>query len=97
MVKPSLRKAKKTKRAGGIVKYKPKKPAKASCGLCGAQLHAVPHRSTAGMRALAKTKKRPERPFGGVLCSKCSTSLYKTKARGGQPRISQQRFFKQLK
>jgi len=24
------------------------------------------------MRNMPKTKKRPERPFGGVLCSKCS-------------------------
>jgi len=33
------------------------------------------------MQKLAKTKKRPERPYGGNLCSKCMRSLMIDKAR----------------
>lgn len=79
------KKSKKTSRRtpGGKpgVKRKPKKPSAATCGLCGSQLHGVPRRGTAGMAKLAKTEKRPERPFGGVLCHACVAAIVKEKAR----------------
>ena len=40
-----------------------------SCSICGAPLAGVPRVKP---NKLAKTEKRPERPFGGVLCAKCS-------------------------
>lgn len=73
-----------TKRSPGgkpSVKHKPKKPSAATCGVCGSQLHGVPRRSTVGMAKLAKTEKRPERPFGGVLCHACVMAIVKEKAR----------------
>ncbi len=63
------------------VHYKPKKPSKATCAICGAKLFAVPNRSIVGMRKLAKTEKRPERVFGGVLCGNCVQRLLKEKIR----------------
>ena len=51
--------------------YKKKKPKSARCGSCGAVLKGVPRVLPFRMRSMAKTKKRPERPFGGVLCSRC--------------------------
>ena len=33
------------------------------------------------MAKLPKTKKRPERPFGGNLCSDCMRKIMKEKAR----------------
>ncbi len=51
--------------------YKKKKPKTAKCGNCGASLKGVPRAFPFRMRSMAKTKKRPERPFGGVLCSRC--------------------------
>ncbi|MBI2650068.1 50S ribosomal protein L34e [Candidatus Woesearchaeota archaeon] len=59
--------------SGGRVSlhYKKKKPKNAKCGNCGALLKGVPRALPFRMRSMAKTKKRPERPFGGVLCSRC--------------------------
>ena len=51
--------------------YKKRKPKSAKCGSCSAALKGVPRELPYKMRSMAKTKKRPERPYGGVLCSKC--------------------------
>lgn len=61
--------------------YKPKKPSKGVCAICGEILHGVPNRSRSGMRKLAKTQKRPERMFGGVLCAICVRDIVKEKIR----------------
>ena len=53
------------------VHFKKRKPKVAKCGSCGAVLKGVPRALPFKMRSMTKTKKRPERPFGGVLCSKC--------------------------
>ena len=53
------------------IHYKRKKPKSAKCANCGAVLKGVPRELPYKMRGMAKTKKRPERPFGGVLCSRC--------------------------
>jgi large subunit ribosomal protein L34e len=53
------------------VHYKKKRPKTAKCSNCGAVLKGVPREFPFRMRKMAKTKKRPERPFGGVLCSRC--------------------------
>jgi large subunit ribosomal protein L34e len=60
---------------------KEEKPAAAKCAVCGAKLQAVPRRSNTQMSRLARTLKRPQRPFGGILCSNCSRSMYKEKVR----------------
>ena len=56
---------------GTNLHYKKRKPQSAKCGSCGAVLKGIPRELPFKMRSMAKTKKRPERPFGGVLCSKC--------------------------
>jgi len=68
---------------GGITKvvYKKKKPAKAQCAKCGETLKGVPTERMYKMTNMAKTRKRPERPYGGVLCSKCMRELMAEKAR----------------
>ena len=52
--------------------YKPRKPKVAKCGNCKKPLKGIPRLIASKFKKLAKTKKRPQRPFGGVLCSKCS-------------------------
>lgn len=61
--------------------YRKRKPSKAICAGCGALLHGVPRERPFIMQRLAKTKKRPERKFGGTLCSKCSRDKIKEHAR----------------
>jgi len=51
--------------------YAKRKPSKAHCANCGAVLHGVPSDKRYKIAKLAKTEKRPQRPYGGVLCSKC--------------------------
>jgi len=59
--------------------YKNKKPAKATCGKCGAVLKGVPRATKSELAHMPKTAKRPERPYGGVLCSKCMRQVIKEK------------------
>ncbi|MBR9682984.1 50S ribosomal protein L34e [Candidatus Woesearchaeota archaeon] len=63
------------------IHFKRKKPSKTKCGKCGKVLAGVPHGLQHKTKNLPKTKKRPERPYGGVLCSQCTRLLLKTQAR----------------
>jgi large subunit ribosomal protein L34e len=63
------------------VHYRKRKPSKAKCGKCRALLKGVPRERPYKMQNMAKTMKRPERPYGGVLCTKCMRILFKAKAR----------------
>jgi len=51
--------------------YKRKTPKIAHCAECKKKLKGIPRLTANKAKNLAKTKKRPQRPFGGVLCSKC--------------------------
>ncbi len=62
----------KTPGAKTVLHYRRRKPNKAQCAGCGIELRAVPRLRDYKMRNIAKTKKRPQRPFGGYFCSKCS-------------------------
>lgn len=80
----------KIKTPGGKNKthYRIRKPKKLTCHKCKKPLHGIPHLIHSKFKNLAKTKKRPQRPFGGVLCSSCSRKeiIYRTKIileRGG--------------
>ncbi len=63
------------------VQYRKRNPAKPICSGCKKELHGVPRAKPATMRNLPKTKKRPERPYGGVLCSACMRLTMISKAR----------------
>ena len=54
-----------------VIHYRKRKPSRAICGECGAKLNGVPRERPYKMMNMPKSKKRPERPFGGVLCTKC--------------------------
>jgi len=64
------------------VHYRERKPKKARCGSCGVQLAGVPRERPALLRKLPKSSRRPERPYGGVLCSACARLAIKTTIRG---------------
>lgn len=63
---------KRTPGANTVVHYEKRKPKQAHCHLCGDPLKGVPRERPYKMQNMPKTMKRPERPFGGVLCSRCS-------------------------
>lgn len=64
---------------GGTTKitYQQRKPSQAHCAGCNALLSGVPRANKAQLSNMPKTKKRPERPYGGVLCSKCMRATIK--------------------
>ncbi len=63
------------------VHYKRRKPKGAKCGKCSAVLKGIPRERDFKMANLPKTKKRPERPYGGNLCSRCMRTLFVDRAR----------------
>ena len=63
------------------VQYRQRKPSKAVCAHCKKELAGVPRELPAKMRNMPKTAKRPERPYGGVLCSACMRKVMKAKVR----------------
>ncbi len=71
------------KTPGGQVKvhYKQKKPSKAICAGCKKHLAGVPHQRPGKLTKVPKTARRPERPYGGVLCSACMREQIKEKVR----------------
>ena len=64
-----------------VTHYIKRKPQSAHCSVCGAVLMGTLRERPYKMMTTAKTKKRPQRPFGGVLCSKCSRLMIVSKSR----------------
>ncbi|AIJ06085.1 50S ribosomal protein L34e [Methanocaldococcus sp. 16A] len=64
-----------------VIHYKRRKPNKAKCAVCGAELHGVPRGRPVEIRKLPKSQRRPERPYGGYLCPRCLKRLMIQKAR----------------
>lgn len=64
-----------------ITHYYRRKPAKAQCAGCGDYLKGTAKDFPNKIRSMARTKKRPSRPFGGVLCSSCMRSKIVNKYR----------------
>ena len=64
-----------------VMHYAKRKPGKAHCGSCGGLLKGVPRERNFIMRNLPKSHKRPERPYGGNLCSRCTRELIIGKVR----------------
>ena len=54
------------------LQYHRRKPSHSKCSSCSSQLHGIPRELPFKMATLPKTKKRPQRPYGGKLCSKCT-------------------------
>jgi len=78
----TLRRVKrKTPGARNVTHYTKKKPAVARCASCKKPLKGTPKARPYKMQNMPKTKKRPERPFGGVLCSACSRKNIKESTR----------------
>jgi len=64
-----------------IIKEKRKRVSVAKCANCGKILHGVPRLQASKMKKLAKSKKRPNRPYAGYLCSRCVRELFRERIR----------------
>ena len=81
--KPSrnFRRAKVRITKGTVARYFPSLHSKHTCGICQEVLHGTPRGRPVEIAKLSKTERRPERPYGGVLCSKCSRHILSIKAK----------------
>ncbi len=78
----TLRKVfKKTPGSKVVISYEKRKPKAHKCAVCGKQLPGIPRLRSTEMKNLAKTEKRPERKYGGVLCSSCARKQIVIEAR----------------
>ncbi len=81
MVRPALRSRslrrvpRRTPGGYTVVHHERRKPGPARCARCGKPLNGVPRARPATLRRMSKTAKRPERPYGGVLCARCLAEL----------------------
>jgi len=54
-----------------VIHYEARKPSRPHCSSCGTFLHGIKAVLSRALHSLPKTEKRPERPYGGQLCSAC--------------------------
>ncbi len=73
---------KRTPGGRNAVDYVLRKPAKLRCSNCDKELHGIPRLRPQKLSKTPKTRKRPERAFGGVMCSSCSRRAIIEKSRG---------------
>ena len=59
------------------IHYRKRKINIPKCGNCGKPLQGIPKLIQSKFKNLPRTKKRPTRPYGGVLCSACSRKKIK--------------------
>jgi large subunit ribosomal protein L34e len=64
-----------------VMAFKKRKPSKAKCAGCGKQLAGIPRERPRKMQNMPKTAKRPDRPYGGILCAPCTRKKILEKAR----------------
>jgi large subunit ribosomal protein L34e len=53
------------------IQYRKRKPSKKVCENCNKVLQGIPTLIQSKFKNLPLTKKRPQRPYGGNLCSSC--------------------------
>ncbi len=64
-----------------VLRYEKKAVGKAICASCGEGLKGVPSKRVSEMQKIPKSKRAPQRPFGGNLCTRCARAKIKSEAR----------------
>lgn len=62
-----------------VIRFEKKDHSKPVCSVCKKPLAGVKSGRTAELKKLPKSKKRPNRPYGGQLCSRCMREKIKEK------------------
>lgn len=76
----SLRRLKKRLPGGRrTVSYERSKPGKGKCAVCKKPLSGMARERPSKLGKLAKSKRKPNRPYGGSLCPKCARETIKAK------------------
>jgi large subunit ribosomal protein L34e len=62
-----------------VIHYRKKHVSAPKCRSCGKVLHGVARGRQKEIGKLSKSERKPERPYGGNLCSPCTRKLMKSK------------------
>jgi len=54
-----------------VLRFNERKPKAPHCATCGLALAGIPRMTRVEAKNSSKSSKRPERPYGGQLCSAC--------------------------
>jgi large subunit ribosomal protein L34e len=87
MVQPKFRSRsyrrvfKRTPTGKNVLTYVRRKTGKAQCKDCGRVLSGVASGISNLVKKMSKTQRRPERPYGGVLCNVCTKKEMINKAK----------------
>ena len=87
MTRPALRSRsfvrKKIKTPAGTLRthYTKRRPSPTICATCKKPLHGVPRKRDIDVAGLTNSQRRPERPYGGNLCSRCMREKIKSRIR----------------
>ncbi len=65
-----------------VIHYERRKPGPAICGKCKGLLSGVPRLRPSKLHKLSKSKYRPNRTYGGILCPSCLREQLRNKAMG---------------
>lgn len=63
------------------IQKRKEKPQAVKCANCKQPLHGMKRAIPSEFGKLAKTERRPERPYGGYLCSSCMREIFRERAR----------------
>ncbi|MEK6909496.1 MAG: 50S ribosomal protein L34e [Candidatus Aenigmatarchaeota archaeon] len=58
------------------------RPALAKCANCKSPLHGIQRKIPSEFKKLSASERRPDRPYGGYLCSHCTRELFRERVRG---------------
>jgi large subunit ribosomal protein L34e len=72
---------KRTPGGRNVIHYESRKPAQQKCAGCGKALAGIPRLKPSKVQNIAKTKRRPQRAFGGFLCSSCARRVLISESR----------------
>jgi large subunit ribosomal protein L34e len=64
-----------------VIHHERRKPEIPKCAVCKKELKGIPAALDYVKRTMGISKKRPERAYGGYLCSSCSRKKIKEEAR----------------
>jgi large subunit ribosomal protein L34e len=64
-----------------VTHHERRKPELPKCAVCKKELKGIPKAFDSNKQKMGISKKRPERPFGGYLCSGCSRKQIKQETR----------------
>ena len=58
------------------------RPALAKCANCKSPLQGIQRKIPSEFKKLSASERRPDRPYGGYLCSSCSREVFRERIRG---------------